>query len=280
MAKKKLNVGMIGYGFMGRTHSNAFSQVGHFFDTGYQPVLKTICARDAEKGKAFADQWGYESSVTDWRKLVDDKTSYEASQGYVVFTAKTKFDIAEGTVVPNQAHIFFDANAPVITNAVKNTIVTSLPCPDNALTQDGPWLVATEGGNQYTWIDCSNEQILEQSDAPLYKPEKNGSYRVAVKGDYCTVESECIPFVVNSVSDIKDGLLIYPTLVNDVFYIQSEQAVEKITLSSLSGVLHTLPSQWLGNNLTSVTLPAVASGYYVVAVVTKGRVYTRGVVKM
>ncbi|MFZ1772402.1 MAG: Gfo/Idh/MocA family oxidoreductase [Rhizobiaceae bacterium] len=73
MAKKKLNVGMIGYGFMGRTHSNAFSQVGHFFDTGYQPVLKTICARDAEKGKAFADQWGYESSVTDWRKLVDDK---------------------------------------------------------------------------------------------------------------------------------------------------------------------------------------------------------------
>ena len=73
MAKKKLNVGMVGYGFMGRTHSNAFSQVGHFFDTGYQPVLKTICARDAEKARAFADQWGYESSVTDWRKLVDDK---------------------------------------------------------------------------------------------------------------------------------------------------------------------------------------------------------------
>ena len=74
MAKKKLNVGMVGYGFMGRTHSNAFSQVGHFFETGYRPVLKTICARDAAKGKAFADQWGYESSVTDWRRLVDDKS--------------------------------------------------------------------------------------------------------------------------------------------------------------------------------------------------------------
>jgi predicted dehydrogenase len=73
MAKKKLNVGMVGYGFMGRTHSNAFSQVGHFFDTGYQPVLRTICARDAEKGRSFADQWGYESSVTDWRRMVDDK---------------------------------------------------------------------------------------------------------------------------------------------------------------------------------------------------------------
>jgi predicted dehydrogenase len=74
MPKKKLNIGMVGYGFMGRTHSNAFSQVGHFFDVPYQPVLKTICARSADKGKAFAEQWGYESSVTDWQKLVDDKS--------------------------------------------------------------------------------------------------------------------------------------------------------------------------------------------------------------
>ena len=218
--------------------------------------------------------------IMDTIQLVDDKTNYEASQGYVVFTAKTKFDITEGTVVPNQALIFFDANAPVITNAVKNTIVTSLPCPDNALAQDGPWLVATEGGNQYTWIDCSNDQILEVSDVPLYQPEQNGSYRVAVKGDYCTVESECISFVVNSITEIDNDLLIYPTLVNDVLYIQSEQAIEKITLSALSGVLHTLPSQLVGNNLLSVTLPAVASGYYVVTVVTPGGVYTRAVVKM
>ncbi len=74
MTKKKLNVGMVGYGFMGRTHSNAFSQVGHFFDIAYQPVLKTVCARDGAKAKAFADNWGYESSVTDWRALVDDKS--------------------------------------------------------------------------------------------------------------------------------------------------------------------------------------------------------------
>ena len=72
MAKKTLNIGMVGYGFMGRTHSNAFAQAPHFFDLGYKPVLKTICARNADKAKDFADQWGSESSVTDWRKLVDD----------------------------------------------------------------------------------------------------------------------------------------------------------------------------------------------------------------
>jgi predicted dehydrogenase len=73
MAKKKLNVAMIGYGFMGRAHSNAYLKVNHFFDLEYEPVRKVACARDAEKVKAFADQWGYESTETDWRKVIERK---------------------------------------------------------------------------------------------------------------------------------------------------------------------------------------------------------------
>ena len=68
---KKLNIGLIGYGFMGRTHSNAFGKVNNFFDLDYHPVLKAICARDAGKARAFADKWGFESTETDWRKLID-----------------------------------------------------------------------------------------------------------------------------------------------------------------------------------------------------------------
>ena len=68
--KKNLNIGMIGYGFMGRAHSNAWRKVTNFFDVPLQPVLKAACARDAAKVQAFADQWGYASVETDWRKLV------------------------------------------------------------------------------------------------------------------------------------------------------------------------------------------------------------------
>lgn len=68
---KKLNIGMVGYGFMGRTHSNAFLHVNNFFDVPYQPVLKTICARNADRAKTFAATWGYQSVETDWRKLVE-----------------------------------------------------------------------------------------------------------------------------------------------------------------------------------------------------------------
>ena len=70
MATKTLNVGMIGYGFMGRAHSNAYKQVGQFFPSSYKVVLKAACARDGAKAKEFADQWGYESVETDWKKLI------------------------------------------------------------------------------------------------------------------------------------------------------------------------------------------------------------------
>src|SRR6266404_4903186 len=69
--KKALNIGLVGYGFMGRTHSNAFLQAPRFFDVPFQPVLKAICARNAARLKSFADTWGYESTETDWRKLVE-----------------------------------------------------------------------------------------------------------------------------------------------------------------------------------------------------------------
>src|SRR5476651_308640 len=73
MAKKPLRVGMIGYGFMGRAHSNAYKQVGQFFPSQHQVVLQAACARNEGEIKKFADQWGYASVETDWKKLVERK---------------------------------------------------------------------------------------------------------------------------------------------------------------------------------------------------------------
>ena len=67
---KPLNIGLVGYGFMGRTHSNAYKRVNDFFEREYRPVLKAVCGRDAEKAEAFAAQWQYESVETDWKKLI------------------------------------------------------------------------------------------------------------------------------------------------------------------------------------------------------------------
>lgn len=68
---KTLNVGMVGYGLMGRAHTNAFRKVRNFFPGEIHPVLKAACGRDEAQVKAFAETWGYESTETDWRKLIE-----------------------------------------------------------------------------------------------------------------------------------------------------------------------------------------------------------------
>ena len=70
MPKKPLNIGLVGCGFMGRTHSNGYKRVNDFFDVEYRPVLKAACSRSEDAVKAFAEKWQYESVETDWRKLI------------------------------------------------------------------------------------------------------------------------------------------------------------------------------------------------------------------
>ncbi len=70
---EKLNIGLIGYGFMGRTHSNAYHKVTNFFDVPYEPVLHVVCGLVEADAKAFAEKWGYNSYTTDWHKVVEDE---------------------------------------------------------------------------------------------------------------------------------------------------------------------------------------------------------------
>jgi len=67
---KKLNVGLIGYKFMGKAHSNAFRQVNHFFDADALIVPKVLCGRNEEAVKRASSKLGFESYETDWKKLV------------------------------------------------------------------------------------------------------------------------------------------------------------------------------------------------------------------
>jgi predicted dehydrogenase len=68
---KTLNVAIIGYKFMGKAHSNAWKKAPLFFDTNIEPVLKVACGRHDESLKAFARNWGWEETETDWKKVVE-----------------------------------------------------------------------------------------------------------------------------------------------------------------------------------------------------------------
>lgn len=66
---KELRIGMIGYGFMGRAHSNAYKRLNDFFPVEHRPVLKAVAARDRAKVQSFADTWGYDRVEADWRSV-------------------------------------------------------------------------------------------------------------------------------------------------------------------------------------------------------------------
>jgi predicted dehydrogenase len=67
-----IGIGMIGYKFMGKAHSNAYRQVPQFFDQPVKPRLKVICGRDQAKVERMAQRWGWETAVADWRRVIDD----------------------------------------------------------------------------------------------------------------------------------------------------------------------------------------------------------------
>jgi predicted dehydrogenase len=70
---KKLNIALIGYRFMGKAHSNAWRQVGHFFDTPFEPVMKVICGRNELEVKKAAHNYGWEEHATSWEEVVARK---------------------------------------------------------------------------------------------------------------------------------------------------------------------------------------------------------------
>lgn len=70
MSKPVLNVGLIGYQFMGKAHSNAYRQANHFFDLPAEINMHTICGRNEAAVSKAAETYGWKNYETDWRKVV------------------------------------------------------------------------------------------------------------------------------------------------------------------------------------------------------------------
>ena len=69
--RDELGIGMVGYAFMGRAHSQAWRNVASFFDLPFTPRLAAICGRDRARVAAAADRLGWAAWETDWKRLVD-----------------------------------------------------------------------------------------------------------------------------------------------------------------------------------------------------------------
>ncbi|MFI6499328.1 Gfo/Idh/MocA family protein [Nonomuraea typhae] len=71
MSERTVGVGMIGYAFMGRVHSQAWRTVSAFFDLPLTPSMRVICGRSKEAAGAAAERMGWAEAVTDWRAVIE-----------------------------------------------------------------------------------------------------------------------------------------------------------------------------------------------------------------
>ena len=67
---KSINVALIGQGFMGRSHSNAWGQVNRFFTPPIKAVMHTVYGTEGEDPKAFGERWGWQNASNNWETLV------------------------------------------------------------------------------------------------------------------------------------------------------------------------------------------------------------------
>ena len=86
-SKRPLNIAMIGSGFIARAHSNAFHQVGHFFESPFSLHTKVVCGRSVTKLESLAQQWDWEETALAWEPVV----------------SRTDIDIVD-IAVPNAMH--------------------------------------------------------------------------------------------------------------------------------------------------------------------------------
>jgi len=67
---KDINVALIGDGFMGKAHSNAWRQVGAFFTPRLKPRRKVLCGLVRKDVRVKAEAWGWDQTATDWRAVI------------------------------------------------------------------------------------------------------------------------------------------------------------------------------------------------------------------
>lgn len=172
--KKKLNIAVLGSGFMGKAHSNAWLMAGKFFDVPFEPVLQANFGTDMEATKEFADRWGYAEISSDWEEIVNRK---DIDVVDIVAPTYIHKDMALAAVRAGK-HVFCEkpcastyAQAKAMADAVRNAGVVHYlnhnyrRVPAVAFAKE--MIERGELGTIYHWIGTYLQDWIMNPDFPL-----------------------------------------------------------------------------------------------------------------
>lgn len=172
--------------------------------------------------------------------LPDSASDPLGSQGYVMFEVFPQSGLPDETVIENRVGIYFDANAPIITNTVMNTVITTIPSLDLTVTQFNDDLVAGETGAMYQWIDCTTGNPIPGATSQSFTPLSTGQYAVEVTSGGCTGTSDCYSYSLIGLENNRDRKVqIFPNPNQGTFHLNwgiTESEV-KVEIRSIQGKL-------------------------------------------
>lgn len=153
--------------------------------------------------------------------------------------------------------------------------VSLLSEPSNGLTQQGNLLVAEGEGNNYYWYECNNPNQIVATTA-TYAPSQNGSYFVIVDGEFCSSKSACVDFILSNNEDLlKENIKIFPNPTLDILNIESNIAIEQISIKNILGALQSINK----TNTSIVDLGPFVNGIYFIEIKTAQGTLIRKVIK-
>lgn len=172
--------------------------------------------------------------------LPDSSTNEAFSHGYVVFQALLDSNSGAGTVIKNNAHIYFDYNTPVNTNMVLNTVFNGNPYPSATVIQNSITLSALTTGATYQWVDCdSGYAFIPSATNQSYTATANGNYAVIVSLNGCSTLSSCFNINTVGISNLskeKDYILIKDVSSgNYILYFSQTVTNGSVKIFSLTG---------------------------------------------
>ncbi len=210
--------------------------------------------------------------------LPDSISNELGSHGYVQFKIRAKDSLAIGSTINNTANIYFDFNAPVITNTTSNTVI-NCSLLQASIVQNGNVLSADLANANYQWINCTTNTAITNATAQNFTPSIGGSYAVVIDYGACKDTSACIQYSATGINELNaSALTVTPNPFNESLQLKLDRNYNgTINIYNLMGEV--IYSKFINQNNLTIATKEWTNGLYIIRLQTQEGVVMKKVVK-
>ena len=156
-------------------------------------------------------------------------------------------------------------------------IIVNVEMIDNNITQTNDSLFSILDAEDYQWIDCHENDIIEGETSIHFAPQVSGSYAIEIIKNGCYDLSPCFEYIITSTEDINSLITIYPNPTTGKFYLQNNESNRPLHIV-ISNNLGQIVYNHLDITSDEVSIDLVKKGVYFVAVYSESKLVGNRVV--